>query len=280
MSKIRVEQGYRKNLTKSSNKVDITKGNSEWEGWGTALKPACEPIVVARKPLSEKNVALNVLKHNTGGINIDACRINTREKDMKQGEYKGSEVQICPSPTSAKVYPKEQGRFPSNVIHDGSDIILKNFPDVEEYDKSIQKTLAGDIVDKQIINSSRFFYVAKASRSERNAGLDIIQSKKRDLSRRHGQAGTDNPFNRGAEAIKNNHPTVKPIKLMQYLIKLVTREGALVLDPFIGSGTTAIACYKTHRNFIGIEKEPEYVKIAEARLKPYLEQQKLKEFEK
>lgn len=126
--------------------------------------------------------------------------------------------------------------------------------------------------------ASRFFYCAKASKSERNFGLDDFEEKEQDIGNL-GINKEEGRIERGRNPeqtkVKNNHPTVKPIKLMEYLIKLVTKEGAVVLDPFIGSGTTAIACIKLNRKFIGIEKEEEYVKIAEARIKPFMEQKKL-----
>lgn len=120
-------------------------------------------------------------------------------------------------------------------------------------------------------NASRFFksiaYYPKASKSERNRGCENIEPQKRDEGRKEGNPGGDNPRNRGIHLRTNNHPTVKPIALMEYLVKLVSREGQLILDPFAGSGSTLIACKNLKRNFIGIEKEEEYVKIANARLK-------------
>ena len=115
--------------------------------------------------------------------------------------------------------------------------------------------------------ASRFFYCAKASKSERNFGCDKLEPKQQDEGRKEGNPGGDNPRNRGLKERTNNHPTVKPIKLIEYLVKLVTKEGAIVLDPFLGSGTTAIACLNLDRKFIGMEKEEEYVKIAEKRIK-------------
>jgi len=155
--------------------------------------------------------------------------------------------------------------------------------------KSGQKSWGGEIYHKfatsgddgksflaavKLGGASRFFYVAKASKSERNFGCEGKEEIV-DCDRNPECYSADVPFNRSANPKKNNHPTVKPIKLMEYLIKLVSKENAVILDPFLGSGTTAIACLKTNRKFIGIEKESDYVKIAEARIKPYLSQQKL-----
>ena len=265
---------------------DITKGNSEWEGWGTALKPACEPIVVARKPLSEKNVALNVLKHGTGGLNIDACRIEGSQK--KQDKPKGG-IWNPSVDNDSKLIDNTQGRFPANIILDEES--AKLFPDDEnEYDESSQQqTLLGNTINLfQDKSASRFFYCAKASKSERNLGCEEMEQ--RDSRKEDGSAksleifsnqyteSSGNPTKRGITSKRaNNHPTVKPIKLMEYLIKLVSREGATILDPFLGSGTTLIACQKLNRKGIGIEKEIEYIKIAKARLKPFLEQTSLQE---
>lgn len=509
--------------------ISATEQAKEWEGWGTALKPAHEPIVVARKPLSEKNVALNVLKWGTGGINIDESRIGTDELTGRNNKI-GSNIY-----GGGKGFPPVQvegntiGRFPANIIFEksyqqiytlkesfinlipllnlyyGNEYMLKLQGEIsnlqeqnkgqswkvlqeemlssldegkeksngwektqqeinpeddrkqEEYSKrkgqqEIQRVLdeqriqtpqsprinlqsteiskaddnktrdsrtqdsngytsqqtskeMGDsssqkwskerqqnrefgndgqfnsqertqrdikrvkaitkgergfivcdcdlpkewrnffeptiieidypfssakMLDEQsgILGSnslairrndssggtgnvyvtsndikgnvvsilgkggaSRFFYVAKASKSERNFGCEELEYKELphspyDRCNNCGKyyptvftqskeiCSCENPIRVGNK-LKNNHPTIKPIKLMEYLIKLVSREGATILDPFIGSGTTAIACIKTNRNFIGIEKEPDYIKIAEARIKPYLEQTKL-----
>ena len=184
------------------------------KGWGTALKPAHEPVVMARKPV-EGTVADNVLKHGTGGINIDDCRIDLSEgddprlggkgtwktdkmaKDVYVGGYAGEDQGSS-----------ELGRFPANVMHDGLE---------QEW--------------------ARFFYCPKVSKDERNRGLN-----------------------------KNNHPTVKPIELMKYLCRLVTPKGGIVLDPFMGSGSTGMAAKDEGFDFVGIEREKEYFEIAEARI--------------
>ena len=287
------ERGYKENNFRgeSSNKILKISGNSlkdnpispeakEWEGWGTALKPAVEPIVVTRKPLSEKNVALNVLKWGTGGINIDACRIGTEIRTYKAGLTNNERLNDdgWDKIGNPNIEVSAQGRFPANIILDEE--AGKLMPDDEEEyidDSTQQQTLSGGIHSNRVENksASRFFYCAKASKSERNFGCEDLEAKQRDEGRKEGNPGGDNPRNRGVQLRTNNHPTVKPIKLMEYLIELVSREGATVLDPFLGSGTTAIACVKLNRKFIGIEKEEEYIKIAKARIKPFLEQNKL-----
>ena len=264
---------------------DITKGNSEWEGWGTALKPACEPIVVARKPLSEKNVALNVLKHGTGGLNIDECRIGNKDTRSKTG---GENIREGWGTKPGAIAGSENGRFPANIILDEeAGKLMPN--DENEYNSEVsqQQTLSGNVLENgESKSASRFFYCAKASKSERNFGCEDMKQK--DSRKEDGSAksleifsnqyteSSGNPTGRGITSKRgNNHPTVKPIALMEYLIKLVSKEGDDILDPFVGSGTTLIACAKLNRNGIGIEKEEEYVKIANARLKPFLEQEKL-----
>jgi len=303
-----IENAERKNLK-------ITKGNSQWEGWGTSIKPAHEPIVVARKPLSEKNVALNVLKWGTGGINIDGCRIGYKsENDKSAVDRKNKIFQGVNNKdyNGIKFVNKErnlemnqQGRFPANIILD------------EEAGKMLDEQTEGKVgnghwsktkvtgfgefgsgkseyygvgeKDNDKGGASRFFYCAKASKSERNYGCKEMEDKENSITNQSWKCKICNKFQlsenqdickcKNPEWIKpiskNNHPTVKPIKLMEYLIKLVTKKGATVLDPFLGSGTTAIACIKQQRNIIGIEKEEEYIKIIKARLKPYLEQRKL-----
>ena len=186
--------------------------DNEWDGWGTALKPAHEPIVMARKQIEGNNVT-NVLKHGTGGINIDGCRVGLSEDDDPRlggkGTWKtdkaGKEIYDVGF-TGEDIGSSELGRFPANVMHDG-----------------LQEDWA------------RFFYCPKVSRAERSE---------------------DNP-----------HPTVKPQELMKYLCRLVTPKGGTVLDPFMGSGSTGMACKDEGFEFIGIEKEKEYFEIAEKRIK-------------
>lgn len=277
---------------------DITKGTSEWEGYGTALKPSHEPIVVARKPLSEKTVAENVLKWGTGGINIDGCRIGT---DIIPTQKRGNAVNT--SFMSGGLTEEHTGRFPANLIHDGSEEVLKEFEKAgncggdsrinkSTYDKGIWGN-AKPVISNALYNDSgsasrffkscefteedfpAFYYCAKASKGERNEGCDGLEEQI-DCDRNPELDSANVPMNRSANPRKNNHPTVKPVKLMEYLIKLVSPEGSTVLDCFLGSGTTGVACAKLNRNFIGIELNPEYIEIAEKRLKPYLEQEMLK----
>ena len=447
---------------KSNSDVVVDKGHTAWGGWGTALKPACEPIVVARKPLIEKTVAANVLKYGTGGINIDACRIETKGEKVDIHHTKGASMFNKGDYKEINRFKSTQGRFPANIILDeeagrmldeqsgiskSSDAIrnnnnnLKNytcygnFKDIKTkgfkdkggasrffkniknekvyicslcnntYTKEVKKeclninvnnveknlettqvikenivqqnamlnlnkkldqivkcvgnlcqkcatSIVQDIVkiknldskkeelkviqdfignykkciliqnlvdyvekwdnidttqttqnllklfgyvNRVIINYTqeieksepkRFLYQAKASKSERNKGLDNIQEKRKagaEFRPNHMEKalkGEDgNPFGRWGE-IKNIHPTVKPVKLMEYLIRLVTKPGGTVLDPFTGSGTTGVASINLGYSFVGIEREKEYVKIASARIDSALKDMEEKDKQK
>ncbi len=190
-----------------------TPAAQQWAGWGTALKPALEPITVARKPLVG-TVAANVLEHGTGALNVDGCRVGTEGGCKAEEAYQGGDSQHCygkglndqRSPAVAGL-----GRWPANLIHDGSDQPCE---------------LLGD--------AARFFYCAKASKADRGEG--------------------------------NGHPTVKPTELMRYLCRLVTLPGGVVLDPFMGSGSTGKAAVLEGFSFIGIEREAEYLEIARQRV--------------
>ena len=240
------EQGfrpYKDGLPHEKADRTLTKGNSKWEGWGTALKPAHEPIVMARKPFNT-SVAENVLTHGTGGINIDECRVGTEKMKWQK---RGKSVNYAKTTFKDRTGEVNEGRFPANIIHDGSEEVLEVFEE-----------------------SSRFFYCAKASKAERNMGLDDFDKKSNAFMATNN--GTSGKASKGMERFKtqpkaNYHPTVKPIKLMEYLVRLVTPKEGIVLEPFAGSGTTLIACKQQGFNYIGIEREQEYCDIAEARLK-------------
>jgi site-specific DNA-methyltransferase (adenine-specific) len=203
----------------------VTDEAKQWQGWGTSLKPAHEPIVMGRKPISEKTVADNVLEWGTGAINIDGCRVEgkprTSHKDgNKVGNYQSEKKygQIA----DGAVCDGAEGRFPANIIFD------------EEAGKMLPDAGQGGYGEETTSSASRFFYCPKTSKSDRSEG--------------------------------NNHPTVKPTDLMAYLIRLVTPKGGIVLDPFMGSGSTGKAAVREGMEFIGIERETEYFQIAEARI--------------
>lgn len=216
-----------------------------WQGWGTSLKPALEPITAARKPF-KGTVAANVLAHGTGALNIDGCRVGDVD-----------------------------GRWPANLCHDGSDEVLAAFPEA----KGQQGDLKGHNKERQSPNgcfgkmapakdhaarietdksAARFFYCAKVSRKERHEGLQDPGPQFQ-----HGTTlrKVENTATKG-----NTHPTVKPTELMAYLLRLVTPPGGIPFDPFMGSGSTGVAAMREGFQFIGIEMDPEYLAIAEARI--------------
>ena len=316
----------------------------EWEGWGTALKPGYEPIVLARKPLSEPTVAANVLRWSTGALNIDASRIAGDVPATQGGLTSGGMMAGSVAGARREPFtPNTSGRWPANVIlshslwcvpvgtrrvkgsgaHDrhndndsqslfGASVgggltqsVTTGYGDADGYETVDAWDCAPDCPvamldaqsgerksgawdgrrnqpktdsvygmfdlqdekprDASSGGASRFFYVAKASRAERDAGLADLEERPLFWS-----AGTQNPGSFQSpnthRAARNHHPTVKPVALMRYLVQLVTPPGGVVLDPFAGSGTTLVACAQLGVACIGIEKEAEYVTICERRL--------------
>ena len=219
-----------------------------YNGFGTALKPAMEDWWLCRKPLSEKTVAENVLKWGTGGINIDGCRLggvpDSSSWFANRTVSKTFHGQFNDNTLKGKAYKENQGRFPANFIHDGSEEVTGLFPN----------------------KSHRFFYSPKASKGERNEGLEGFEAKRHADRNKDDGSGGDNPRNRTNTPKVNFHPTVKPVKLMEYLCRLITPKNGIVLDPFMGSGTTGIAAANEGFRFVGIEREPDYFKIASARI--------------
>jgi len=283
-----------------SLEVDITIPSTDlakqWQGWGTALKPSFEPIIVARKPFKGSLVD-NVIKNGVGGINIDECRVGTEERTYK-GCGKSNVGFIGGSFENGSKEDIEynvNGRFPANTIltYDETDFdeVCGGFPNT----KSGSKMSYGSIRKKQPDNcyklgftqkefndgqnapdnygdsgsASRYFYCAKASKKDRDEGLDNQKEQKVNDGR---QTPIDNPFQRGETPRKNTHPTVKPTSLMQYLVRLVTPNGGTILDPFNGSGSTGKAVmYENlergkNYKYIGIELTSEYLPIAQARI--------------
>ena len=244
-------------------KGEITAPNTieaqQWAGWGTALKPAHEPIVMARKSI-QGTVANNVLKHGVGGINIDGCRVKTEEvfTDLPnrawaniQGQSYAESNHNHRDGSNAEAIEKlnDLGRFPANFIHDGSDEVLALLDD-----------------------AARFFYCAKANKSERNAGLDTLETVVAgDMTgRSNGSMGS-------ITMNKNHHPTVKPLALMRYLVKLVTPINGTVLDPFAGSGSTLVACVLEGFKSVGIEITADYLPIINGRVQWAIKQNSLAE---
>jgi DNA modification methylase len=353
---------YKNSFSETNKEYFFTKGNSIWEGWGSALKPANEPIVLARKPLEKGlSIAENVLKWGTGGINIDGCRVGIEERTYKGSgksnqRYSDGRAGLTDG-RGQDIEFNAQGRFPANLIlthhpececkglkkvkgmidkptnrtemgntwDDDNSGLRKNMPKnsggyadengeetIEDWDchedcpirimdeqSGISKT--GDIKPHKVkgtttygngngfflsrdyieVNfkgdvggASRFFYCAKASKSERNKGLEDFDDKLKMTQMRSANGSGEKNFEGGFQdqIMKNVHPTVKPVKLMQYLVRLITPPNGKVLDPFCGSGTTGIACKLEGFEFVGLEQDGEYSKIAQSRIDNYEEE--------
>ena len=288
------DDGYNTTLNQLVQTGESTEEANKWKGWGTALKPAHEPIVMARKPLSEKTVAKNVLEHGTGGINIDGSRIGTEVRTY--GGMSANQPEVGTFRDDNWV-PKDievtvSGRWPANFIHDGSDEVLELFPDtgkstggrIGKKDTSGVNIVpagqyeAGDPGFGDSGSAARYFYCAKTSKKDRNEGLDDFEAKSigpkgHGLNRVCATCGTlqmkgcncpDATYINQAKA--NHHPTVKPTDLMRYLVRMVTPPDGTVLDPFTGSGSTGKAAILEGFNFVGVEQNPDYIAIAEARI--------------
>jgi hypothetical protein len=249
--------GHPKTMNITAPATDEAK---QWQGWHTALKPAHEPIVLARKPLIG-TVAQNVQQHGTGAINVDGCRVALTQYDHEEyipnrvGYKDGIEhVQkgrsgagFIGQPHDSQVI-KPNGRWPANILHDGSEDVLALFPQttsgaLNQASVTASNRIYGqhsgypdpNVYQPNTGSAARFFYCAKASRSERGDG--------------------------------NTHPTVKPLALMRYLVRLIAPPNGLVLDPFTGSGTTGIAAIREGMRFLGIEQSAEYAELAERRIR-------------
>ncbi|KVL59280.1 hypothetical protein WT01_15745 [Burkholderia cepacia] len=284
--------------------LPTTDAARQWSGWGTALKPAHEPICVARKPLVG-TVAANVLQHGTGALNIDACRIETID-NLNGGAYAkeggravsqslhGDSGMNQPGKTTGREFVQPLGRWPANVIHDGSDEVLVAFGQFGEKASgsgAVKRASSADghgnagsaygaesrpagtpmISYGDTGSAARFFYCAKASRADRNAGCDELPDQKGGMNSNTSGQHITRRDGWEPEPVKNNHPTVKPTELMAYLCRLVTPPGGVVLDPFMGSGSTGKACAREGFAFVGIDTTPEYVEIARARINHELE---------
>jgi site-specific DNA-methyltransferase (adenine-specific) len=277
-----------------------TAAAKQWQGWGTALKPAHEPIVLARKPV-EGTVTNNVLTYGVGGLNIDGTRVGSetivsrggRSDSVTGDEREGKALGMYGAHEPLNI--EHTGRFPANFIHDGSDEVVELFPDTKSTasvghfrknnvigDDRTSKG-AGQFGDGAWIEGSkhndsgsaaRFFYCAKASKRDRNEGLDGFDTKE---IHRYG-AGIGEGLTPNAPALdKNHHPTVKPTDLMRYLCRLITPPKGVILDPFMGSGSTGKAAIIEGFEFIGVDQSSEYCEIARARIE--YAQKTLPEFE-
>jgi site-specific DNA-methyltransferase (adenine-specific) len=269
------------------------KSKNLGHGRGTGLKPGYEPIALAWKPV-EGSITANVEQWGTGALNIDACRIGTTKDVPSSGSAAGS---VCygkrgPRTMDMSGFDPNIGRWPANVIldEDAADVLDQMTGEMRagEYPATANASIGyhggttgwsgRDRVVLDVGGASRFFYVAKPSREERDYGCDDLSrtSAASITGRKIGSAGLQNPragIRAGSmdrdpleRAARNIHPTVKPVELMRWLVKLVTPINGTVLDPFLGSGTTGMACRYEHRGFIGIEREAEYVAIATRRI--------------
>lgn len=251
-------RAYQSEKPTTSGNYDIKKSQNEWQGWGTCLKPAYEPIIVARKPF-KGSVVDNIIKYRVGGLNIDECRVGETGGIKKVNIIKNSGSKICRFGCNGDKIETGEGRFPANVITDGSEEVAKGMPN----------TTSTPIAEE---SAMRYFYSAKASKKDRDEGLDAFQDKTFHsvLNQKNGSGdrldGAKTPIR------KNIHPTCKPTELMQYLVRLVSPKGATILDPFMGSGSTGKAVMFENRErdanykFIGIELTDEYLPIAQARI--------------
>ena len=281
-----------------------TIGTSKWEGWGTSLKPAYEPVIVARKPV-DNSVTENVLKYGVGGINIDECRIYNNETisshDTQKGTFAGK-TQTMPSfkgrnklsfgqydeKAERIEYTQHEGRFPSNVIltYDDSDYdeVCGDMPEGKQNGSiskpyKINNQVYGDYGSCNTFDAyndsgsaSRYFYCAKASKKDRDMGLYWFEEKQTTDGCIRSNSESARKFGANSALRKNIHPTVKPVELMQYLIRLVSPKGATILDIFNGSGSTGKAAMYENKErqanykYIGVELSNEYLEISKARI--------------
>lgn len=289
------DDGYNTTLNQLVQTGDSVAEAQQWSGWGTALKPAHEPIVMARKPI-DGTVANNVLKHGVGGINIDGCRVGIESRINQPASSLGNNKTMSGGLTQPNLEPSSViGRFPANFIHDGSEEVLALFPDskgtvrqptgkaILDHEKGWNTNSMVDATVRGFGDSgsaARFFYCAKASKAERNAGLEGMPAEWKAAANfrpnhmeKALEGDSGNPFGR-FQPTQNFHPTVKPIALMRYLVRLVTPPNGTVLDPFTGSGTTLVAAVLEGFNSIGMELTADYLPIIEGRVDWALRQPK------
>lgn len=273
---------YGSGFPKSSNQ------DGDWDGWGTALKPAHEPIVVARKPLIG-TMARNLAAHGVGALNIDGCRVEGAPEptrfDASKHHHDGWRMTATGAETAANASPL--GRWPANVIHDGSDEVLGAFPHTASGTGAIKKASSVDghgnagaaygaesrpagtpmVSYGDSGSAARFFYCAKASKQDRDDGLTTPEKPVVTFATANGTSGKPSSISEGRNtAYRNTHPTVKPTALMRYLCRLVTPPGGTVLDPFMGSGSTGRGAVLEGFNFIGIEMDATYYDFADQRI--------------
>lgn len=262
---------------------NIKIAQNKFAGYGTCLKPAYEPIIMARKPF-KTSVAENIMQNGVGGINIDECRVPAKQGEYDIRHYTNEDCFQNKKPKESKFQIEEQpsGRFPANVIHDGSEEAIKDMPNTKSQENVVSNKGSIWGSDNQELrnagyddsgSASRYFYCAKPSKKDRDEGLEFefSEAKTTDGYIRANNE-TARKFGANSSLRRNIHPTVKPTELMQYLVRLVTPKGETILDPFMGSGSTgkAIMFENRERNadykFIGIELTSEYLPICQSRI--------------
>lgn len=277
-----IDMDPRSSVDRERRDLPATDAARQWEGWGTALKPGWEPIILARKPL-DGTVAENVQRWGTGALNVDGCRIETTE-NLNGGAYASQGTTRDDGwgmeRGGAGKYVQPAGRWPPNVCLDEEAAALldaqsgigtsrKGKPRVSSAPgNGWGMTKTGAEYDDSG-GASRFFYCPKASRAERDAGCESLRERSGGeiLGREEGSAGMSSPrAGAGRSGRRNHHPTVKPIALMRWLVRLVTPPGGAVLDPFSGSGSTGVAVLEEGFSFCGVEQDAEYLEIARCRL--------------
>ena len=280
------DDGYNTTLNQLVQVGESTDKAKQWAGWGTALKPAHEPIVMARKPLIG-TVATNVIIHGTGALNIDGSRVGTENTQRVVAEGKGWTIDTSNAITKEGIYGSTEGRWPANFIHDGSDEVVELFPETgKSTGGRIGKKSMGDVTNVPAGeyeagdpgygdsgSAARFFYCAKASKKDRNEGLDGFEERLVEIGDERPSGNSwERRDKRQTVPRANYHPTVKPTALMRYLVKLVTPPNGTVLDPFMGSGSTGKAAVLENFSFIGIDQSADYLEIAKARINHAQEQ--------
>ena len=264
--------GTPRHLHYDTPKTDLAR---QWDGWGTALKPAWEPIILARKPLVG-TVAANVARYGTGALNVDGCRVGS---EILPAQVAG-QARMGTFERGVMLTPERAGRWPANVVHDGSQMVLDLFPVTgpsmararnngprKGHAKGADKAHVAHGHEDSGGSAARFFYCAKASKRDRDVGLgDLPEATPgQRTERKEGSAGI-NPYAGDRGPARNIHPTVKPTDLMRWLVRLVTPPGGVVLDPFMGSGSTGKAAMLERMRFVGIDVTLEYVEIARRRI--------------
>lgn len=269
-------RAYQSEETTTAGAYQLKEAQNEWKGWGTALKPSYEPIIVARKPFKGSLVD-NVMEYGVGGINIDECRVNSADESAT-GRFPANTILTY----DENDYDEVCGGFPQSKGGSGKGFKKDDYG----FGETATNFGRGDFKPYNDNGSAaRYFYCAKASKKDRDEGLDELEEKKTGElqgGRKEGSAGSImlnengttrvNPYAGTGAPKKNSHPTVKPTALMQYLVRLVSPKGATILDPFMGSGSTGKAVMLENKErdmdykFIGIEKDPHYCEIAEKRI--------------